>query len=542
MADENVIPGNEFGNASEGAEQVAIGGAEQAAERVSAQRPVVRNSQFGGTLPPPPPPNPKTQDQENSGNSFAPSFTPAEPLQSQSELVQSQSAEISSMQPTETLQVQPTEVLQAQPTEVEQPYIAAPPQHYGSVSQAPVADSAQAPVADSTIFATAPLGATSGSVLAPPISEKSQKGPGWLALISAVLIATLLGGALGVGVMTLRYNGTRPVSLATSEAQIEPVVNSSGEAPDWEAIAATVGPSVVSIQVRSANAQGSGSGVIIDQKGYVLTNEHVISGAQDITVTLSDGRLYTAEIMGEDASTDLAVIKIQNPPDNLSVAALGNSDELKVGQAVTAIGNPLGLSSTMTTGIISALNRPVVTSGAEDSTSQQTSVVTNAVQVDAAINPGNSGGPVFDAQGRVVAIASSIASTSSINGSTAGNIGIGFGIPINLAKNISAQLIENGVAEHAYLGVRISDGVAEYGSESRLGAVVRTVESGTPAAEAKLQPEDVIISVDGKDVVSGVSLTGYIRQYKSGDKVTLVIARNGELQELDVTLETRKDQ
>lgn len=496
MTDENLVPGNESGDNTP-TENLKP-------EREPAQRPVVRNSTPVGTS-------------------------------STEQVSQTQSLSESSWQSAQTQPIQGTFGASAQP------------QQESSLGATPSTIVTEPPLAPTTPIQTIAPSAVSTDIVRvsdaiAPVAAKEKRGPGWIALISAVLIATIMGGALGVGVMTLRYDGTRPATLPTSEAKIEPVVDAVGDSPDWEAVAAAVGPSVVSIQVSSASAQGSGSGVIIDQNGNVLTNEHVISGAQNITVTLSDGRLYDAEIVGEDASTDLAVIKIQNPPDNLSVAALGDSSELEVGQAVTAIGNPLGLSSTMTTGIISALNRPVVTSGAEEAGVQQTAVVTNAVQVDAAINPGNSGGPIFDAQGRVVAIASSIASTSSINGFTAGSIGIGFGIPINLAKNISAQLIENGVAEHAYLGVRISDGVAEYGAESRLGAVVRTVETGTPAAEAKLQPEDVIVAVDGKDVVSGVSLTGYIRQYKSGDKVTLVIARNGELQELDVTLQARTDE
>ncbi len=371
--------------------------------------------------------------------------------------------------------------------------------------------------------------------------KRKRRRPGWFALIVAVVVASLLGASLGMYAVQLRYQGARPVAIPVAAKRVEPVVTSQGETPDWQAVAETVGGSVVAIRSSNGETGGSGSGVIIDEAGHILTNEHVISNAEEITVTLADGRLYHADIVGFDAATDLAVISLRNAPDNLSVAALGNSDELQVGQAVTAIGNPLGLSHTMTTGIISALNRPVQTVNAQSSTGEAATVLTNAVQIDAAVNPGNSGGPVFDAQGRVIAIASSIASTSTLNGSGAGNIGIGFGIPINLAKNIANQLIENGVAKHAYLGVRIKDGIAQYGNEARLGALVESVEEGTPAAKGNIQSGDVIVGIDGHAVVSAASLTGYVRQYSAGDMVTLRIARNGELQEIDVTLAVRAD-
>ena len=373
-------------------------------------------------------------------------------------------------------------------------------------------------------------------------SSRKHRGPGWGAFISGMIITALLAVVMSVGVMGLRYDGTRPSALETPAASVEPVVETDGKTPNWEAVAKAVGPSVVAIEAQSNAGAASGSGVIIDQQGHVLTNDHVISGAQKMWVKLSDGRLFDAKLDGTDAATDLAVISLINPPSNLSVAALGNSSELQVGAAVAAIGNPLGLSSTMTSGIISALDRPVQTVNKEAQNFSDARVVTNAIQLDAAVNPGNSGGPVFDAEGRVIGIASSIATTGTSEGDQGGSIGLGFAIPIDLAKNIAQQLIQNGVAEHAYLGVTIRDGVANYGAEQRLGAQIDSVQAGTPAAKAKLRAGDVIVAVNGRNVVSAVSLTGYIRQYQSGESVTLTIARNGELQDLDVVLATKPDQ
>lgn len=375
-------------------------------------------------------------------------------------------------------------------------------------------------------------------------AKRSQKrrGPSWAAFISGMVITALMAVVVSVGVMGLRYDGTRPSALKTPAASVEPVVETDGKTPNWEAVAKAVGSSVVAIEAQTSAGGASGSGVIIDQQGHVLTNDHVISGAQKLWVKLSDGRLFDAKLDGTDAATDLAVISLINPPSNLSIAALGNSSELQVGEAVAAIGNPLGLSSTMTSGIISALDRPVQTLNREAQNFSDARVVTNAIQLDAAVNPGNSGGPVFDAEGRVIGIASSIATTGTSEGDQGGSIGLGFAIPIDLARNIAQQLIQNGVAEHAYLGVTIRDGVANYGAEQRLGAQIDSVQADTPAAKAKLRAGDVVVAVDGRNVVSAVSLTGYIRQYQSGESVTLTIARNGELQDLDVVLATKPDQ
>jgi putative serine protease PepD len=317
---------------------------------------------------------------------------------------------------------------------------------------------------------------------------------------------------------------------------------------------------VVSITVTSGQGEGQGSGVIIDGKGHVLTNNHVVSGAgqgASISVALNDGRTYKATVAGTDPSTDLAVITLTSPPSDLKAVALGNSDSLKVGDPVMAIGNPLGLAGTVTTGIVSALNRPVTTAAEDDSQSQQnpfgqglpgqgqsspqpgsdsSQVVTNAIQTSAAINPGNSGGALVNASGQLVGINSSIASLGSSGSSQSGSIGIGFAIPVNEAKGIATQLIDKGKAEHAFLGVTLQDGTATDGSSQRAGAEVSSVSTGTPAANAGLKKGDVVIAVDNDPVDSSLSLVANIRERSVGDKVSLTVLRDGKRVDLTTTL------
>jgi putative serine protease PepD len=298
----------------------------------------------------------------------------------------------------------------------------------------------------------------------------------------------------------------------------------------------------VSITVGGSGG-GQGSGVVIDDSGHVLTNNHVIGGGGGtrITVTLHDGRTYTATVAGTDASTDLAVLTLEDPPEDLQPIALGDSDALKVGDPVMAVGNPLGLAGTVTTGIVSALNRPVTTSGESEGggLTQAEPVVTNAIQTSAAINPGNSGGALVNASGQLVGINSSIATLGSSAGGQSGSIGIGFAIPVNEAKTIATQLIDKGSAQHAYLGVTSQDGTASDGSATRAGATVREVSPGTPAAEAGLRSGDTVIAVDGDRVDSTLSLVAHIRERSVGDKVTLTVLRDGERLELSAILAAR---
>ena len=386
----------------------------------------------------------------------------------------------------------------------------------------------------------APVAQASGSQppAQPPTARARRRGPGWpgvaAAAVAAGLVASLATAGL-TGAFSPDQDGSGTYSNLGREEISIPVSGSTADNPDWQVVAAAVRDSVVAITVKSTAGEGEGSGVVISESGQILTNHHVVSGGQSgtITVSLADGRIYDAKIVGSDQTTDIAVLQLVDPPDDLAVATLGDSDEAVVGAAVMAVGNPLGLDTTVTTGIVSAIDRPV-------STQEQGSnslVVTNAIQVDAAINPGNSGGPLFNSSGEVIGITSSIATLSS--GSASGSIGLGFAIPVNQAKLIADQLIENGVAEHAYLGVALSDGTASANGTTRSGAVVETVSAGTPAEAAGIRQGDVIVGIDGKAVAGAEALTGYVRQHASGDEVVLTVVRDGKATDITVTLATK---
>ncbi|MBO0920436.1 trypsin-like peptidase domain-containing protein [Cellulomonas sp. zg-ZUI222] len=369
--------------------------------------------------------------------------------------------------------------------------------------------------------------------------ERRRSSRAWVWIASAAVVGLLVGGGsvAAAGLLDQDGSSSRSASLADvgrSSTDEVPVSGSNAEDPDWQAVAAAVQASVVAIEVQTESGGGQGSGVIIDDEGHVLTNSHVVSGAQgNVQVTLTDGRILEGEVVGSDASTDLAVVQLLDAPDDLQPAAFGNSDEVRVGEPVMAVGNPLGLANTVTTGIVSAVDRPVST--LEDGGSE--AAVTSAIQIDAAVNPGNSGGPLFDATGRVIGITSSIATLSAQSGS----IGLGFAIPSDLARRVAAQLIEDGQAEHAFLGVSLSDGVATADGVTRRGAVVESVNEGSPAAAAGLQAGDVIVAVDDKPVGGAEALTALVRSLSSGDDATVTVVRDGETRELDVTLATRPD-
>ena len=378
----------------------------------------------------------------------------------------------------------------------------------------------------------------------------SRPGRRRIAELSAVaVLAALLstGGTLAA----VRLADDSPTSTGSTTSQLgrgtdpAPVTQADATNPNWTATAAAVSPSVVAITARLANGEAAGSGVIIDDAAHVVTNNHVVAGAQQLQVTLADGRTYAAKVQGTDPSTDLAVITIENGPKDLTPIAMGDSESLKVGDPVMAVGNPLGLAGTVTTGIVSALNRPVTTQAEEQ---QQQSpfgnqqgggappVVTNAIQTSAAINPGNSGGALVNASGQLVGINSSIASLGSSGGGQSGSIGIGFAIPVTEVQNIAKQLIANGSAKHAYLGVRLQNGSASDGSATRAGAEIASVEPNTPAADAGLKQGDVVVAADGQPVDSADSLVGYIREQAVGSNVKLTVLRDGQSTDLTATL------
>lgn len=364
----------------------------------------------------------------------------------------------------------------------------------------------------------------------------------------AILAASLSAGGT---VAAARLGDDPPPSPATPSAQPGrgpergPVAQADPSSPDWTATAAAVAPSVVAISAESGQGTAAGSGVVIDGSGHVVTNNHVVAGADTLQVTLSDGRAYAATVRGTDPSTDLAVITIEDAPADLAPIAMGDSDALEVGDPVMAVGNPLGLAGTVTTGIVSALNRPVTTRAepqqspfAPGSLQSSEPVVTNAIQTSAAINPGNSGGALVDARGRLVGINSAIASLGA-SGGQAGSIGIGFAIPVTEVRSIARQLIDTGTAKHAYLGVTPRNGTASDGSATRAGAEVASVGEGTPAAAAGLRVGDVIVAVDGAPVDSAESLVGYIRGRAVGATVTLTVLRDGARTAVKATLAER---
>lgn len=365
--------------------------------------------------------------------------------------------------------------------------------------------------------------------------------------LAAFVAVALLSAGVGGGSAIAANHYLNSSSSGFSTATTTQVTQASANSPDWTATAAAIKDAVVAIRVEGSNKQGQGSGVIIDAKGHIVTNNHVVSGAGQgakLSVTIGD-KTYSAKVVGTDPSTDLAVLKLENPPSNLTVASWGDSSKLKVGQPVMAVGNPLGLSDTVTTGIVSALNRPVTTQAVNDNNVDDTNfnsqrdsdvVVTSAIQTNAAINPGNSGGALVDSSGALVGITSSIASLAS-NGSSSGqsgNIGIGFAIPSTQVKSVVEQLIANGTVKHPQLGIRASNGT----SGTQLGAKVEDVTQGSAAAQAGLQKGDLITAIDGTPVVGSESLVAQVRSYEVGKEVTLKVLRGSETLELKVTLGT----
>jgi putative serine protease PepD len=362
-------------------------------------------------------------------------------------------------------------------------------------------------------------------------------GSGRTVLIAAV-VAAVVGGGIGAGTVALSDNGGGSSSAGlTYSSQQAPAAKTDGTVP---AAAKKIGPSVVTINVTSAQEQDTGSGVIIRQDGYILTNNHVIStaagGAGQIEVTFSNGKSESAKIVGTDPSDDLAVIKVN--ASGLTAATFASSSALQVGQTVVAVGAPLGLSDTVTSGIVSNTARPVTTS---DSNNDQASF--NAIQTDAAINPGNSGGPLVNLNGDVVGINAAIATDQSQGGlqvpgqeTQSGNIGIGFAIPSDEASRIAGELIKTGKATHAVMGVSVQN--TQSGTS---GALVHSVVSGSPADDAGLQAGDVVIRLDSQRIDEADALVAAVRSHAPGQKVSVTYLRGGDQHTVNLTLGTGTD-
>jgi putative serine protease PepD len=385
-----------------------------------------------------------------------------------------------------------------------------------------------------------------------PQERHAASRPGWRGVIAVSVGAAVLASLTTAGTLNAFGSPASPSTSSTTQ-QSAPLVTGGGTAVNWVATAAAVKPSVVSVRLQASDGSGGqGSGVILDASGRVLTNNHVIAGAPEgatISVVLSDGRSYQATVAGTDPATDLAVIVMKNPPSGLTPATFADSSKVKVGDSVMAIGNPLGLSSTATTGVVSALNRPVTTaaeapqqqdpSGQAQPQPQDEAVVTNAIQTDAAVNPGNSGGALVDSGGRVIGITSSIASLGAAQGGQSGSIGLGFAIPANEAKAVADQLITSGTVKHAYLGVTLADGTVTVDGAQREAAVVGEVSPGTPADKGGLKAKDSIIAIDGQPLEGSESLVAQVRAQRPGATIELTVMRGDQQKTVDLTLAAR---
>ena len=369
--------------------------------------------------------------------------------------------------------------------------------------------------------------------LAPPAPPQvpARRGVGLLAALA--LTAGLLGGGVGAAVTAALDDDAAIRPVATTPAartSLDRSATTSGTAVtrSVEQVAAQVLPSVVSIEVSTATGGGEGTGVVISADGLILTNNHVVAPAAQggvLRVTFNDGTTADARIVGRDPVTDLAVIAAEDVK-NLVPATLGSSADLAPGEQVVAIGSPLGLQGTVTSGIISALDRPVRTGGAGPTESAST--VIDAIQTDAAINPGNSGGPLVNLAGEIVGINSAIATLGGSAGGQSGSIGLGFSIPIDQAKAIARQLVDSGTATHAQLGVSVQDGDR--------GAVIAVVGTGGSADSAGLRAGDVVTAVGDRRVDGADALIAAIRSHRPDDTVTLTYLRGGTQRTARVTL------
>ena len=356
--------------------------------------------------------------------------------------------------------------------------------------------------------------------------------------------AWLFAGALVLSVVSAVVGGVAALSIRTPQAAVSSFVTAPAnstppqrrEPGSVEQVAAKVVPSVVKLETKLGNKSAEGSGIILNADGLIMTNNHVVTvpdsapGRTDARVTFSDGRTAAFTVVAADPSTDVAIIRAENV-SGLTPITIGSSANLHVGQSVVAVGSPLGLEGTVTTGIVSALNRPVSTLG--DADNQNT--VLDAIQTDASINPGNSGGALVDMNGSLIGMNSAIATVGGDKGGNgeAGSIGLGFAIPIDQAKRIIDQLVSSGKATHASLGVRVgSDGTTH-------GARIMGVVTDGPAASAGIPNGAVVTKVDERNIDSADALVAAVRSKAPGDKVTLTFSDpSGATKTLSVTLGT----
>lgn len=387
-----------------------------------------------------------------------------------------------------------------------------------------------------------------GPVWGPPGQPQTHDAPrkrGAGGLVAAAVVAALVAGGVGgaLGYWAADSNDSSGSSGSTTVAASANPQDLKRDPGTVAGVAAKALPSVVTIDAQGGDGEGgTGTGFVYDKEGHILTNNHVVASAADngqLTATFSNGKKYGAEVVGRAEGYDVAVLKLKDPPKGLTPLSLGNSEQVAVGDSTIAIGAPFGLSNTVTTGIISAKNRPVASGDGSGGSNSYMS----ALQTDASINPGNSGGPLLSAGGAVIGINSAIQSTGSSTGqSQAGSIGLGFAIPINQAKNVAEQLIRTGQPVYPVIGATVTmdekTGGAVISDQGASGT--EAVTKGGPAAQAGLKPGDVITKFNETVVDSGPTLIGEIWTHKPGDKVTLTYKRDGKTSTAEVTLGERK--
>ena len=345
-----------------------------------------------------------------------------------------------------------------------------------------------------------------------------------LPLLGALLAGACIGAGGGAATYAALSSGNaKTVVRQVTVPETQPAANTSGLSV--HSIYELARKGVVKITVSTGGSplggasQAQGSGFVYDADGHIITNQHVVDGAESVSVQFWNGKSYTAHVVGTDASTDLAVLKVDAPSSQIYPLTIGDSSKLAVGDNVVAIGSPFGLQETVTSGIVSALHREM--------TSPNNFAIDDSIQTDAAINHGNSGGPLLNAQGKVVGV------TSQIESDSGGSDGVGFAVPSNTIRSIAAQLISNGKAQHAFLGVQLKD------ASSTSGAAVALVRSGTPASKAGLKAGDVITGLGGKSVSTASELRAAINTRRPGDSVTLTYRRGGQSHTVTVKLASR---